>query len=247
MLTNILGTRNVANACRTHGVEAMVMVSTDKATHPVSVMGASKRIAESYCQSLDMETRRNSGTRFVTVRFGNVLGSAGSVVPLFQKQLEKGGPITVTHPDMTRYFMTIREAVELVLQAASLQDAELDRGGAIVVLNMGEPVSIVKMATQMIKLAGLTPGKDIDIVYTGLRPGERMTENLFDTSETLVQTSHRDLMAAHPQVADHVFVSKAIDQLIDAAHAQNDAKILQNIGLIVPDFAEREKAAEGEG
>lgn len=245
VLTNVLGTRNVADACRRHEVDEMVLVSTDKATHPVSVMGASKRIAESYCQSLDIESRKEPATRYVTVRFGNVLGSAGSVVPLFQKQLERGGPITVTHPDMTRYFMTIREAVELVLQAAALEDPLLESGGSIVVLDMGEPVSIVKMATQMIKLAGFTPGKDIEIVYTGLRPGERLHENLFDDSETLLKTSHNDLMIARPQVADHAFVARAIDQLAEAARAQDNDKVLQHIGRLVADFGDRDQVRQG--
>ena len=250
VLTNVLGTRNVADTCRRHAVEAMVMISTDKATHPVNVMGATKRTAESYCQSLDIDLRADGtqgGTRFVTVRFGNVLGSAGSVIPLFQKQLEKGGPLTVTHPDMTRYFMTIREAVELVLQAATLHDRELERGGAIVVLDMGEPVSIVKMATQMIKLAGLVPGKDIDIVYTGLRPGERLTENLFEHSETLLRSSHKGLMIARPQVADHAFVARAIDQLVEAAVAQDESKVLQLIARIVPGFGDQDTALSAGG
>jgi len=243
LLTNVMGTRNIADACVKQGVEAMVMISTDKAAHPVNVMGASKRVAESYCQSLDIEERKHSnsagGTRFVTVRFGNVLGSAGSVIPLFQKQLAAGGPLTVTHPDMTRYFMTIREAVELVLQAATLRDAELERGGGIVVLNMGNPVSIVSMATQMIKLAGLRPDKDIQIVFTGLRPGERLTETLFQKDEVLLPTSHKDLTIARPQTADYAFVRQLIDQLVAAADRQDNEAALDLLGRAVADFAAR--------
>ncbi len=244
VLTNIIGTRRVADACIRHDVEAMVLISTDKAAHPVSVMGASKRIAESYCQSLDIEARKpdenrnSSRTRFVTVRFGNVLGSAGSVVPLFQKQLEAGGPLTVTHPLMTRYFMTIGEAVELVLEAATLKFIELERGH-IVVLDMGEPVNILKMATQMIKLAGLKPDKDIKIVFTGLRPGERLAETLFQHDEEVVGTGHQSLMVARPQVADHAFVCRLIDQLYEAAVRHDDRAVLELLDIAVAGFSER--------
>lgn len=244
VLTNVLGTCRMADACIRHDIEAMVLISTDKAAHPVSVMGASKRIAESYCQSLDIEGRKpgdernTSRTRFVTVRFGNVLGSAGSVVPLFQKQLESGGPLTVTHPQMTRYFMTIREAVELVLEAATLKYAGLERGH-IVVLDMGEPVNILTMATQMIKLAGLRPDKDIKIAFTGLRPGERLTETLFQTDEELVGTGHAGLMVGRPQVADHAFVGKLIDKLHEAAVRHDDEAVLELLNIAVAGFADR--------
>ncbi|MEQ9144868.1 MAG: nucleoside-diphosphate sugar epimerase/dehydratase [Parvibaculaceae bacterium] len=241
VLTNVMGTRNVADAAIRHEIDAMVMISTDKATHPVNVMGASKRIAETYCQSVDIDSRRNKGTRFVTVRFGNVLGSAGSVVPLFEKQLRQGGPLTVTHPDMTRYFMTIREAVELVLQAATLEDAALNEGGAIVVLDMGEPVKILDMAEEMIKLAGFTPGEDIRIDITGLRPGERLYEDLFDDQEELLPTSHSELMAARPQVADRAFVEKGIDAMIDAAKAGDDGRVRELMGRLIPDFEDRDQ------
>jgi FlaA1/EpsC-like NDP-sugar epimerase len=245
ILTNVLGTCNIADACLKHSAEAMVVISTDKAAHPVNMMGASKRIAESYCQSLDIDQRQkaNRSTRFVTVRFGNVLGSAGSVIPLFQKQLAAGGPLTVTHPDMTRYFMTIREAVELVLQAATLKDAEVDKGGGIVVLNMGKPISIVNMATQMIKLAGLTPGKDIQIVYTGLRPGERLTETLFQEDEKLLPTSHKDLTIARPSAADYEFIRKLIDEMIQAAERQDTKTLLELMRRILPGFVAEERAA----
>lgn len=238
ILTNVMGTRHIADACVRHHVAAMVMISTDKAAHPINVMGASKRIAESYCQSLDMDDEKCGKTRFVTVRFGNVLGSAGSVVPLFQKQLEAGGPITVTHPEMTRYFMTIREAVELVLQAATLQDSELGRGH-IVVLDMGDPVNILTMARQMIKLADLQPDKDIKIVFTGLRPGERLSETLFQTDEKLVGTSYKDLMVAHSHVPDHAFVQRMVNQLIEAALRHDGDGVLGLMEVSVTDFAKR--------
>jgi FlaA1/EpsC-like NDP-sugar epimerase len=236
ILTNVMGTRNIADAAVRHNVNTMVMISTDKAAHPVNIMGASKRIAETYCQSLDIESRRNSGTQFVTVRFGNVLGSAGSVVPLFQKQLQRGGPVTVTHEEMTRYFMTIREAVELVLQAATLQDQTVNAGGAIVVLDMGEPVKIIDMATEMIKLAGFTPGHDMQIEITGLRPGERLYEDLFDDAEELLPTSHSELMAARPRVADRAFVDKGVEALIEAAQNGEDEKVRDLMERVIPDF-----------
>lgn len=236
VLTNVMGTRNIADAAKRHQVDAMVMISTDKATHPVNVMGASKRIAETYCQAVDLASRRNSGTRFVTVRFGNVLGSAGSVVPLFQKQLEQGGPLTVTHEDMTRYFMTIREAVELVLQAATLKDETANQGGAILVLNMGEPVKIMDMAVEIIKLAGFTPGREIEIKITGLRPGERLYEDLFDDAEELLPTSHSELMAARPRVADLAFVEKGIIAMIEAANVGDEERVRDLMERLVPDF-----------
>jgi len=236
VLTNVQGTRNIADAAMRYQVDAMVMISTDKATHPVNVMGASKRIAETYCQAVDMASRRDKRTRFITVRFGNVLGSAGSVVPLFQKQLAQGGPITVTHADMTRYFMTIREAVELVLQAAALEDETANQGGAILVLNMGEPVKIMDMAVEMIKLAGFTPGREIEITITGLRPGERLYEDLFEDAEQLLPTSHPELMAARPRVADLAFVEKGIEAMIEAANDGDESRVRDLMERLVPDF-----------
>jgi len=236
ILTNVMGTRNIADAAIRHNVTSMVMISTDKATHPVSVMGGSKRIAETYCQMLDVESRKRNHTRFVTVRFGNVLGSAGSVIPLFQKQLQRGGPLTVTHPDMTRYFMTIREAVELVLQATTLRDELLDKGGAIVVLDMGKPVKIIDMARQMIKLAGLTPDQDIEIKITGLRPGERLYEDLFNTSEEILPTSHKELMAAIAVPRDGDEAKRQINQLVEAAQRGDDETVIRLMHDILPDF-----------
>ncbi len=173
-LTNAVGTRILADTCRAHGVRLMVLISTDKAVNPTNVMGATKRLAEAYCQAVDLADGCH-GTRFVTVRFGNVLGSTGSVVPLFQRQLAAGGPITVTDAEMTRYFMTIREAVELVLQASAFGFSNPTRyQGRIFVLDMGEPVKILHLARQMIRLAGLQPDRDVKIEITGLRPGEKL-------------------------------------------------------------------------
>ena len=195
ILTNIVGTRNVADASVSFGTQAMVLISTDKAVNPTSIMGATKRAAESYCQALSLHEKRRSSsdgtpaTRFVTVRFGNVLGSTGSVVPLFQSQLASGGPITVTDPEMTRYFMTKREAVELVLQASALGSEGDQPAGHIYVLDMGEPIRIVDLAHQMIRLAGKQPEKDIKVVFPGARPGEKLNEQLFHEAEPSRPTS----------------------------------------------------------
>lgn len=195
LLTNVIGTRLVADCAAKAGVAAMVMISTDKAVHPTNVMGATKRLAEMYIQALDL---LSPSSRFVTVRFGNVLGSTGSVVPRFQEQIAKGGPLTVTHPDITRYFMTVREAVELVLQASALGIQPGDQRGKVMVLDMGQPVKIADLARQMIRLAGLKPDEDIKITYTGLRPGEKMYEELFGPSEELI-----------PSAADGVRLAKS--------------------------------------
>jgi len=238
VLTNVHGTRNVAEACHTHGVAAMVMISTDKAVNPTNVMGATKRIAESYCQALDLAHGELTGaTRYVTVRFGNVLGSTGSVVPLFQKQLAKGGPLTVTHPDVERYFMTIREAVELVLQASVLRahDAH-DPGGRLFVLDMGDPVKIVDLARQMIRLAGLRPGEDVKIEFTGLRPGEKLTEELFHTQEPLVPTSVKGIQLASPRTADAAVLVRALDGLIEVAQKGDSDATLARLKMLVPEF-----------
>lgn len=246
VLTNVMGTRNVADACIAHHVQMMVMISTDKAVQPVSVMGASKRIAETYCQAQDIRGREQGGTRIVTVRFGNVLGSAGSVVPLFQRQLEQGGPLTVTDPRMTRYFMTIREAVELVLQASTLRDTMLEEGGGIAVLDMGEPVNILDMARQMIRLAGLQPDKDIEIEITGLRPGERLYEILFQHQEALVNSSHEAIMLARPRVPEEAFVGKMLDSLIEAALKSDHQHTRELLERILPDFATRADRLENQ-
>ncbi|KTD41967.1 polysaccharide biosynthesis protein [Legionella parisiensis] len=187
VMNNVLGTQVVAKASVAVNVEKFILISTDKAVNPTNIMGTTKRVAEIYCQNLDGRAK----TQFITVRFGNVLGSAGSVVPLFQKQLQSGGPIKVTHPDMQRYFMTIPEASQLILQAMVN-----GKGGEIFVLDMGEPVKISYLAEQMIRLAGKEPGKDIMIEYTGLRPGEKLFEELFHESEQLASTEHEKLFKA---------------------------------------------------
>jgi O-antigen biosynthesis protein WbqV len=237
--TNVLGTRNVAEACRRHGVAAMVLVSTDKAVNPPNVMGASKRLAESYCQALDLlrQDGDGSGTRFVTVRFGNVLGSTGSVVPLFQRQLAAGGPLTVTHPEMTRYFMTIPEAVELVLQASALgTESPAAEAGRIYVLDMGRPVKIVDLARQMIRLAGLRPDKDVEITFTGLRPGEKLHEELFHGSEELMPTAHPALHLAAPRTADAELLQRQLDELSALLQQGEKDKALDLLQRLVPEF-----------
>ena len=243
--TNVLGTRNVANACRRHGVAAMVLISTDKAVNPPNVMGASKRLAESYCQALDLMRRNGQhggvdsgpGTRYITVRFGNVLGSTGSVVPLFQRQLAAGRPLTVTDPDMTRYFMTIREAVELVLQASALgTQSPPEEAGRIYVLDMGEPVKIVDLARQMIRLAGLTPDKDVEIRFTGLRPGEKLHEELFHGGEALAATAHPGLHQAAPRTADAELLGRSFDELAGLIQQGERDKAIHLLQRLVPEF-----------
>ncbi len=239
VLSNAVGTRNIADACRAYGVEAMVLISTDKAVNPTSVMGATKRVAESWCQTLDFEAyTQGSGTRFVTVRFGNVLGSTGSVVPLFRRQLASGGPLTVTHPEINRYFMTQREAVELVLQASAQGAGPQAEGGCIYVLDMGEPVRIIDLARRMIRLAGLRPDRDIKIVFTGLRPGEKLNEELFHSAEPLKPTSMTGILLATPRVADRAFLVKAMDELHAAARGGDMAKTLNLLQHLVPEFGQ---------
>ncbi len=234
VMTNAIGTVNVADACIAANVAAMVLISTDKAVNPTSVMGASKRIAESYCQALDVT--RGSATRFVTVRFGNVLGSTGSVVPLFQKQLAAGGPLTLTHPDMTRYFMTVREAVELVLQASALGIQGPAQEGMIFVLDMGEPVRIMNLAQQMIQLAGLKPDIDIKIEIVGPRPGEKLAEEIFHSGENLVPTACAGILLAAPRAGKLDDVSARLAE-ISAACARNDtAAVLGLIQRLVPEY-----------
>jgi O-antigen biosynthesis protein WbqV len=238
VLTNVIGTRNLAEACRTVGVAVMVLISTDKAVNPTSVMGATKRLAESYCQALDIvEGGKAGGTRYVTVRFGNVLGSTGSVVPLFQRQLAAGGPLTVTHPDIQRYFMTVREAVELVLQASVLgAGGDAASSGKIFVLDMGDPVRIQDLARQMIRLTGLRPDKDVKIVFTGLRPGEKLYEELFHAAEPLQATAASGILLADPRTTDHAFLARAMDELDETARARRIDAILAHLKRFVPEF-----------
>ncbi len=243
VLTNAVGTRNVADACRAAGVAAMVLISTDKAVNPASVMGATKRIAESYCQALNLARaagRDVGATRFITVRFGNVLGSTGSVVPLFQRQLARGGPLTVTHPDMTRYFMTVREAVELVLEASALGSGDgpgvPGEGSAIYVLDMGEPVRILDLARQMIRLAGLKPDRDVEIRITGLRPGEKLHETLFHTAEVTEPTRYPGVLIARPRPLDLDTLTAELDALAEAARLRDRAAMGAALARLVPDY-----------
>lgn len=235
LLTNAIGTRIVADACLVAGVRVMVQISTDKAVNPTNVMGASKRLGEMYAQALDM-AGNGSGTRFVTVRFGNVLGSTGSVVPLFQKQLAEGGPLTVTHPEMTRYFMTVREAVELVLQASDFGLAHPDYRGKIFVLDMGEPVRIVDLARQMIRLAGLRPDVDVAISFTGLRPGEKLFEEIFHGSEPPVPTEAKGILVASPRWVDHAELSGTLDDLDTACRSHRADRAVAIISRLVPEY-----------
>jgi len=246
ILTNTIGTVNVADATRKAGAKAMVMISTDKAVQPISVMGATKRAAESYCEALDAlshaaNNRANGNgngsreTRFMSVRFGNVLGSSGSVVPLFQEQLEQGGPITVTHPDMNRYFMTIKEAVSLVLMASALGVSSRDRI-SIFVLDMGEPVRIVDLAERMIRLAGLEPGQDIGIEFTGVREGEKLNEELFDASEPLHATELEGILSAEPRsFVPDVLIDKFKTLQSTAKDGDEDA-MQARLAALVPEY-----------
>ena len=247
LLTNAAGTRHVAEAARAAGAMAMVLISTDKAVNPTSVMGASKRVAEMYCQALDVAARASAepAMRCVTVRFGNVLGSTGSVVPLFQRQLERGGPLTVTHPDMQRYFMTVREAVGLVLQASVLGVAQntplggalpVNQDGGIFVLDMGKAVKIVDLARQMIRLAGLRPEIDVDIRFTGLRPGEKLYEELFHGKEPPVPTGYPGLLMATPRTADPAIVGRAIEEIAIACRGGQIRLALNLLGRLIPEF-----------
>jgi FlaA1/EpsC-like NDP-sugar epimerase len=226
---NVVGTRVAAEASIMAGCDTFVLISTDKAVNPTSLMGASKRMAEIVCQVLDQE----SVTRFVTVRFGNVLGSAGSVVPLFQKQIEDGGPVTVTHPDITRYFMTMAEACQLILQASVAGN-----GQAIYVLNMGEPVKISDLAEQMIRLAGLQTEKDIRIEFTGLRPGEKLKEELFHDLESLSPTDFDKLLLADRREVDREMVLDGCRQLTDACNDYDYQTIVRVMQRLVPEYSE---------
>ncbi|MBV1698562.1 MAG: SDR family NAD(P)-dependent oxidoreductase [Hyphomicrobiales bacterium] len=239
--TNVFGSVNVADASAAAGAEAMVMISTDKAIEPVSVLGATKRFAEMYCQALDADlARRLHGTRqpmrLIAVRFGNVLASNGSVVPKFKAQIDAGGPVTVTHPDMVRYFMTIREACDLVVTAASHALARDRSDVAVYVLNMGQPVKIVDLAERMIRLAGLEPGRDVDVVFTGARPGERMQEVLFARSEPTADIGVEGVVAARP-AQPSLEVMRGWLALLEQGLARDEREaIFRVLRDAVPDF-----------
>jgi FlaA1/EpsC-like NDP-sugar epimerase len=234
ILTNVNGTKNLADLACEYGVKNFVMISTDKAVNPSNVMGASKRIAEKYVQSLHFKSKKSNdlfATKFITTRFGNVLGSSGSVVPLFTKQISVGGPVTITHPDIIRYFMTIPEACQLVLEAGSMGN-----GGEIYIFDMGKPVKIIDLARKMIKLAGYIPDRDIKIKIVGLRPGEKLYEELLnDTSKTL-PTYHEKIMIAQEIQEEFLDLHSNIDELIGIAAFFDNDDIVAKMKKIVPEF-----------
>jgi len=224
---NIGGTRNIATASHKHGVSNFVMISTDKAVNPTSIMGSTKRIAEMFIQDLN----RSSSTHFITVRFGNVLGSNGSVVPIFNQQIASGGPVTVTHPEMRRYFMTIPEASQLVLQAATL-----GKGGEIFLLDMGEPVKIVDLARELITLSGFRPGEDIEIKFTGLRPGEKLFEELSIKGENMVETCHPKIAIWKNIPMDRERLYAGIEELMKVSQCMDKDVVITKIKQLVPEF-----------
>ncbi len=238
--TNVLGTVNVADLSVENGVQAMVLISTDKAVNPTSVMGATKRIAESYCQAQDIRPGMEDGPRFVTVRFGNVLGSTGSVVSLFQRQLAHGGPLTVTDPRMKRYFMTVREAVELVLQASALGglggEGNGQQEGPIYVLDMGEPIRIIDLAEQMIQLAGMKSGVNVKIDIIGTRAGEKLFEEVFHGSEPPVPTKSPGILLARPRVSSLDNLAPAIEELAWACRDGDEQRIQNLLHAMVPEY-----------
>jgi len=233
VICNIFGTRILADLAVKVGVKKFVMISTDKAVRPTSIMGCTKRIAEIYVQALyyDLLSRKGTATSFVTTRFGNVLGSNGSVIPIFQKQIEAGGPITVTHPEIVRYFMTIPEACRLVLEAGVM-----GYGGEIYIFDMGKPVRIYDLARQMVKLSGLEVGKDIDIIFTGLREGEKLFEELLNDTENTVPTHHDKIMKAKVPVYEYNQINNYLDLLEDLVKDKNELKVVALMKDIVPEY-----------
>lgn len=236
-LVNIFGTQLLADLSVEFGVSKFVMVSTDKAVNPTNVMGSTKRVAEIYTQSLNNAYAGN--TKFVTTRFGNVLGSNGSVIPLFKRQIEAGGPITVTHPDITRYFMTIPEACQLVLEAGVMGN-----GGEIFIFDMGESVKILDVAKKMVKLSGLTLGKDIQITFTGLRPGEKLYEELLNVQENTVPTHHPKIMIAKVRAYDYDQIAQQLVVLRQLLNTGEDQRIVTKIKEIVPEFVSNNSVFE---
>ena len=227
IFTNVNGTKIMADLSVKYNAEKFILISTDKAVNPTSVMGASKRVAEMYVETLN----NKSNVQFITTRFGNVLGSNGSVIPLFRKQIEKGGPLLVTHPEITRYFMTIPEACQLVLQAAAM-----GKGSEIFVFDMGESVKIQDLAIKMIKLSGLEPGKDIHIAYTGLRPGEKLYEEVLADQENTLPTDHHLLLKAKTRNIDSSKTQKAIFELIDMYNTQDNESIVRKMKELIPEY-----------
>jgi FlaA1/EpsC-like NDP-sugar epimerase len=223
---NVFGTKKVADAANKHGVDAFVMISTDKAVNPTSIMGTSKRVAEMYVQSLS----QRSTTMFVAVRFGNVLGSAGSVIPIFKKQIKDGGPVTVTHPDMQRYFMTIPESCQLVMQAATL-----GKGGEIFVLDMGKPVKIVDLATDLIRLSGFSE-EEIAIEFTGVRPGEKLFEELSTAGEDMTKTRHPKIFIGRIESYTQDKIDNVLESLSAISNEVDSRIVRSTLSLAVPEM-----------
>ncbi|MBL7873724.1 MAG: polysaccharide biosynthesis protein [Cyclobacteriaceae bacterium] len=230
---NVLGTKILADLAVQYKVKRFVMISTDKAVNPTNVMGCSKRIAEVYVQSLNnkLHKENNYSTAFVTTRFGNVLGSNGSVIPLFKKQIELGGPVTVTHPEVTRFFMTIPEACQLVLEAGTM-----GKGGEIFIFDMGMPIKIVDLAKKMISLSGLQPGKDIEIVFTGLREGEKLYEELLNNSEGTIATHHEKILIGKVLPYDYEEINRYIELFFDLVNDRNELKMVALMKELIPEF-----------
>lgn len=242
VLANVTGSRNVADACVKYNVEKMIMISTDKAVNPTNIMGCTKRIAEIYVQSLGLaiaQGKVEGKTKFVTTRFGNVLGSNGSVIPRFTEQIAKGGPVTVTHPEITRFFMTIPEACRLVMEAATRGD-----DNQIFVFDMGKSVKIADMARRMIKLAGFVPDKDIKIEYTGLRPGEKLYEEVLSNEENTIPTEHKSIRIAKVRQYDHVEALKAVEKLTEMARSISIEDMVFLMKHVVPEFKSKNSRFE---
>jgi len=241
--TNVIGTKNLADLAVEFQVEKFVFVSTDKAVNPTNIMGATKRIAEIYVQSLNNHLEHASGgnvhTKFITTRFGNVLGSNGSVIPRFRDQIQKGGPVTVTHPEITRYFMTIPEACRLVLEAGTM-----GQGGEIFVFDMGKSVKIVELAKKMIRLSGFKPNEDIEIKFTGLRPGEKLYEELLNDLENTLPTHHEKIMIAKVRENNYDIVCIKIDELQQRLATQNKNEVVYQMKIIVPEFKSKNSIYE---
>ena len=239
---NVIGSRNVADMCLKYDVSKMVMISTDKAVNPTNVMGCTKRIAEIYVQSLANAVAKGElkgNTQFVTTRFGNVLGSNGSVIPRFREQIAKGGPVTVTHPEITRFFMTIPEACRLVVEAAAMNLAN-----KICVFDMGERVRIAHLAERMIELAGFTPGKDIKIVYTGLRPGEKLYEEVLSNDEDTIPTEHKSIRIAEVREYDYMSVVSEIDKVSALCKCGDVPAMIKAMKDLVPEYKSRNSVFE---
>jgi FlaA1/EpsC-like NDP-sugar epimerase len=232
VICNVMGTRILADLAVKHEVKKFIMISTDKAVRPTSIMGCTKRIAEMYVQSLHkLKQEGRVTTSFVTTRFGNVLGSNGSVIPVFRKQIESGGPVTVTHPEIVRYFMTIPEACRLVLEAGVMGE-----GGEIFIFDMGKPIKIYDLARQMIQLSGLELNKDIEIVFTGLRDGEKLFEELLNDSENTLPTHHAKILKARVGETRHDKISSYVDLLEDLIKDKNELKVVALMKDIVPEY-----------